>query len=724
MNKLRALVITSLGLATVSLNVMALDTAYTEEEDAMALYYQDEEMISITTGTEKPVHLAPSVATVITANDIKMMGARNLDEVLEFVPGLHVSRDPARQSPIFSIRGIHTNFNPQVVLLLNGHAINEPLTGGRPPIFKLPVANISRIEIIRGPGSAVHGADAFAGVINVITKSTDELSGLTSGVRTGSFDSQDVWLQAGSRLADWKTAFSFEYSRSDGDKNRKLDSDLQSTFDQIFSSNASLTPGTMNTKYEVFNTSLDFQKDNWHLWLNSWNLNNAGLGVGAAQALDPVGKQINDLYTAKLDYQNDNLSEYWKLATNVTYRKFNQQTYYKVFPNNALLPVGDDGNLFTPGGGLVLFTDGVLGNPGAKIDHVSFESAFTYHRFSDHLIRLAFGLKYDKAVANETKNFGPGVIDGTTLTNPINIIDGTLTNVTGTNNIYMPESSRRIRYISVQDEWKFANDWELTGGIRYDYYSDFGDTINPRLALVWAMKYNLTSKLLYGRAFRAPSFTELYFINNPGALGDPNLDPEVIDMLELVFDYRPNFDLDIMVNLFRYQADDLIDYKAGGTAENLRDQRGYGMELDVEHRTSKRITFLANYAWQRSKDRDTLHDTPNAPGRQLSLALRIKTDSECSISGQLNHVMDRARAYTDLNNDGYLDKDPRDPIKDYTTIDVVGRCSGMKDMPLEIAASIRNALNEDVREPAPITVYNDFPQEGRSLYIELSYYFE
>ena len=68
--------------------------------------------------------------------------------------------------------------------------------------------------------------------------------------------------------------------------------------------------------------------------------------------------------------------------------------------------------------------------------------------------------------------------------------------------------------------------WELTAGLRYDDYNDFGDTWNPRLALVWAARHDLTAKVLYGQAFRAPSFTEFRLQNNPVALGNDELDPE------------------------------------------------------------------------------------------------------------------------------------------------------------------------------------------------------
>ena len=96
----------------------------------------------------------------------------------------------------------------------------------------------------------------------------------------------------------------------------------------------------------------------------------------------------------------------------------------------------------------------------------------------------------------------------------------------------MSKSHLRL-HLSLQDEWQLAPDWELTAGVRYDHYSDFGATLNPRAALVWQTSPRLTSKILYGRAFRAPAFDTLYAQNNPVGLGNDSLDPETIDTIEL-----------------------------------------------------------------------------------------------------------------------------------------------------------------------------------------------
>ncbi|MCK5748004.1 MAG: TonB-dependent receptor plug domain-containing protein, partial [Oricola sp.] len=119
-------------------------------------------MISIATGYERPLSEAPAVATVITHKDIEAIGATTIAEILETVTGLHVSKNRTNDD-LFFMRAIATELNPHVLFMINGFAVGDSVQGGRPVGWSLPVQNISRIEIIRGPGSALYGADAFAG---------------------------------------------------------------------------------------------------------------------------------------------------------------------------------------------------------------------------------------------------------------------------------------------------------------------------------------------------------------------------------------------------------------------------------------------------------------------------------------------------------------------------------------------------------------------------------
>ena len=110
--------------------------------------YGDAPMVSIATGRQQTVDRAPSVATVITASDIRAMGATSLEQALESVPGMHVSVSSYAYTPILSIRGIDTTYNPHVLLLINGVPMNTAFLGNRGPGWGgLPVENVERIEV-------------------------------------------------------------------------------------------------------------------------------------------------------------------------------------------------------------------------------------------------------------------------------------------------------------------------------------------------------------------------------------------------------------------------------------------------------------------------------------------------------------------------------------------------------------------------------------------------
>src|SRR5204863_9929476 len=103
-----------------------------------------------------------------------------------------------------------------------------------------------------------------------------------------------------------------------------------------------------------------------------------------------------------------------------------------------------------------------------------------------------------------------------------------------------------------------ARDWSLTAGVRHDRYSDFGGTTHPRVALVWEAAYDLTAKLLYGSAFRAPAFTELYILNNPTAIGNAQLKPERMRTLEMAASWQAASNARVGANVFRYWMSDII----------------------------------------------------------------------------------------------------------------------------------------------------------------------
>lgn len=671
--------------------------------------------ITIATGNSTPLDKAPATASVVTAAEIEAMGARNLEEVLEGIPGVHIARSTtARMDSVYSIRGIHTGFNPHVLLLMNGVPVQFSYSGGRPVLFRLPIASIHRVEVIRGPGSAIYGADAYSGVINVITKDASTLGHSEFGARAGSFDMRDLWASTSTVLGNWDASFSIAYQTSDGDKDRRVQSDLQSALDSALGTTASNAPGPLSTRYEILDTHISFGDPNWKINLWSWHAANSGLGAGIAEALDSKGTNDDDLFLGDISYSTGDWADEWENNIRLSYLYYDTQSTYNVLPEGTVLPIGSDGNIdFATPIGIVQFPDGYLGNPGGISEDSQFDFVSIYSGFDSHRLRVAFGLRYQSLNTNETKNFGPNVIDGTEQ-----VVDGTLTNVSNSPFVFAPDKSRTIRYLSVQDEWHITSDWDLTTGVRYDKYSDFGETINPRVALVWETNKSLTTKFLYGSAFRAPSFGELFNQNNPVNLGRSDLDPEKIDTYEIALHFNLSEQLQTSLNLFHYQARDMIEYvpdegATTQTAQNARDQDGHGFEWVANWKPQKKWQVNFNYSWQKAEDAKSDTNIADTPNQQFTVSTFWEFQPNWFIHSKLNWVGDRKRNSID----------PREEIDDYTLIDLTLR--GKEILPgVDFALAVRNLTDEDAREPSNGTIPDDYPLEGRSVWAELSYTFK
>ena len=105
--------------------LLASGKTIASEENDLAAIYGDADFVSIATGSSQPISRAPAVASVITASQIKEMGATDLDQVLETVPGLHVAKVYQGYNSIYTIRGIYSDYNPQALVLINGIPINK-----------------------------------------------------------------------------------------------------------------------------------------------------------------------------------------------------------------------------------------------------------------------------------------------------------------------------------------------------------------------------------------------------------------------------------------------------------------------------------------------------------------------------------------------------------------------------------------------------------------------
>lgn len=663
------------------------------EEEDLALAYGDKNFVSIATGNRQLVRKAPSVATVITAEEIAALGARTVDEALESVPGLHVSRSSVGYTVTYGMRGIQTWANPHVLMMINGIPMTSIYQGNRGDLpVSLPVENVSRIEVIRGPGSALYGADAFAGTINIITKTAADVDGTSFGLRAGSFNSWDTWFQHGSRHGSLEVAGFLKIGGSDG-QHRTIRSDAQTAIDSLgFAPPASLAPGSVSLGHDDIDGQLDLAYGKFRLRAGYVERDNNGVGAGIAGSLDPVGRSRYRRTTTDMSWSDDNFAQYLSVGLQASY----MQTAYQV--TRPLL-------LFPQGAFFGLFPDGMIGAPDKWERNVRLSASGVYSGFADH--RLRFGLGHDDMdlyKTRESKNF---TLFGGPLPTPVPY--GPSSGL----NLFMSPHKRHLDYLYVQDEWSFAKDWAFTAGLRHDRYSDFGSTTNPRLALVWEARHDLTAKLMYGSAFRAPSFVEKYATSNPVALGNPSLQPEKIRTLEAAVTWQARSDVETTLSVFRHEISDVIGIPVSSTTyRNGGKQRGSGGELEATWSASSNLRLTGHYAYQKNIDESTQHDAGYAPHHHVYARADWRVLRGWQLSGQVNYVADRNRAWGDNR--------PQTP--DYTTVDLTLRSERTKSG-WDFSASIYNLFGADVREPSTPDsgITYDLPMPGRTFWLQGRY---
>jgi len=680
------------------------------EDEELAQAYGDKSTISIATGSKQALRRAPAVASVITAEDIAAMGATTLDQVMETVPGVHVSYTNQYNRALYEIRGLGGggSINPQVLLLQNGIPMTIMYNGDKGVVMGgYPVENIARIEVIRGPGSALYGPDAFAGVINIITKTAADTPGSKIGIGGGSFGTGNAWMQHAGKLGPVNVSAYLRVGHTDGQKQIITRDAAQAAVTR--------SPGPVNTGYDAIDANLDLGLDKWRLRFGYILRNNGGTGAGVNSALDPTSKSRNERVNADLSWADPQFTQYWGLGLTVHYLHSEE-----LAPNGLVL--SPPGTVVAATG--VTFPNGLLGGPNRWERQFRFSTFATYTGFDNRTLRIGAGhddLNLYKATtyknnflnASGTATCLGGAVGGVCLDPAINYNDI---------QPHIRPQRRKVNYFYAQDEWNFARDWTLTTGLRHDRFSDFGNTTNPRLALVWDAAYDLTAKLLYGTAFRAPSFSEQYAIN-PVANGNPNLKPETIRTVETAFAWQASKDMQVNLSLFRYVAKDIIRVvsnapAAGSTYQNTGKQNGRGFELESIWDVNRDLRLTSNYSYQHSVDQSTQRDAGYAPHYHFYGRADWRFIPGWLLSPQINWVAERRRASA-----AGATQDTRAEVPNYTTVDLSLRSIGGKGQ-WDFAVSIRNLFDADVREPSlsPGTaIPNDLPMAPRSIYLQFIY---
>ena len=160
---------------------------------------------------EQKITEASVPISIITAEDIHYSGLTNIAEILQFTPGVDMLKID-RYSYAVGVRGLHGIITDRVQSMVNGRLADHPGFGG-PEFFKLPVflEDIERIEVVRGPGGAAWGANAFTGVINIITKKPEDILGYFGSTTINEFGDSYTHLRWAAEKDKWIWRISVGY---------------------------------------------------------------------------------------------------------------------------------------------------------------------------------------------------------------------------------------------------------------------------------------------------------------------------------------------------------------------------------------------------------------------------------------------------------------------------------------------------------------------------------
>jgi iron complex outermembrane receptor protein len=686
-------------------------------------------------GYEQNIEDAPATVSIILREEWEAIGAAELYQVLEAVSGVNISvSDLAPQTPTIIMRGLGKN-GSYVKVLINGQSLTDRTRSRVHNIFHFPLSGFKRIEVIKGPGSVIYGADAYAGIINLVTEDAGVGDNNHFTVKSGSYGMKDIALNYAGHSGKFKWHGSVQFLQSDLTE-RKVDADAQTGMDlapfSALTPPASNAPGFLQDWHKGTNLMAQFSYDALSLELFNWQTKE-GRGIGITYRLDDPDRPVSlvDLRQSniKLSYNLDTLSSAipGKLKMELTYEDSNEVSNHIVFPAGAVIFIGDDGNIFSKGSyPTILIGDGLFKTfklknivQNIKVNHV-------FNLYENHGFRWEVGYESSDFTPELTAQYGIGVTDSETLPRPTDgsplIIGAIGSNVDLTDspeNMFILPAKQNFWFVSLQDEWQPTKEVNVVLGVRYDNYSNFGSTTNPRIGLNWQASSKVKLKLFAGSAFRAPSIGELYSRNNPLVDGNENLQPENIDTVELGInlDFIKEANLSLSGTIYRFEENNIIrdlptEVEGRFQTNNGEGETGRGIELEALWKPISELSFKVNYSKSEVVSSVDDNDIIHIPDTLIYMNVNWRITPSINWNLGIKHVAGRKR----------IDSDPRAEIADYTKMSTrLSWTNNSNDLTLAISG--RNITNEYVSEPGPQFLTNDLPMPGAIYKAELRYRF-
>ncbi len=641
--------------------------------------------LSIASKSEQTIAKAPSTVTVFTRQDIVRLSINNVEDILNFVPGMQVTRNESNNmGHTIQARGRYTLGGRSVLVLLNNQRLNHDWTGGANWTTQLVSANnVKQIEVIRGPGSALYGSDAFNAVINIITDHTLN----EGGVELGSFDSKRGYAAISSGPnEDIKTSLFLNYFSDNGDD---YTTEEGTTQDPVYGYEVSGFVGYQNLEFNlrhVFREAEDFYQ------------------FGAIDNNINKTTSKNTMVSAK--YKFEPMADF-SLEAFVYYHNRYQKSFFE--------PLDPEVMSFLFSAGIAQDPSPVLGGPLYELSEAGINLDGKYALGSDH--NLSFGLVYRKPKMDTLRLHGNhDIADITTilvLGQPGQIRYYGQSEISAN---FGEETSRTNIGLYVQDQISFNEKLDGTFGIRFDDYSDFGSTTNPRASLVYSANQSHSFKLIYGEAFRAPSHGELTVFNNPVDSSNPDLLPEKIATSEIAWILNKD-DFRLVSTLYHSKIDDVIEIALSTERPPLTEPvNGGTLEIsgiEIEAKKQFSDTFAMDLNWSHNFK---MQQNPQILARNT--ASIIFSANLAPWHFNLNALYKDKVEHERLSQSGLLQ---RTDLSDYWLVNFNTRYQFSSTVTAKLAIS--NLFDKDYysTNTSAETIYNGVPNRTRQITLALEY---
>jgi len=608
---------------------------------------------------------APSAVSVVTRADIERFGYGTLSDILRSVRGVYISSDEIYN--YIGIRGVKRpgDYGGRILVMLDGHRMNEPLydQAFNGQDFPLDVDLIERVEVIRGTGSSLYGNNAGLGVINVVTREASSWDSIEGSVSGGSYETLSGRLTYGRQFTNGVSL--------------------------ILSGTLFNSEGRDSIYYPEF----------------------AAINNGLSEDLDGERAQ--------------------KYFASVKAGEFTLEAVYgdrrRDVPNAAY------GTLFnTPPS----HADDMRGYVEARHEHefegdwrTTTRAYYDYYRFKE-LAPYAGALPADPPVVNH--DYGRAQLIGAELQVSKSIGEASqLTLGTEWNHIlgvlqknydisppatYSDVTSDGDNVgVYVQDEIALCPTLTLNAGLRYDWYSSFGDTWNPRVAAIFHPWEETTFKAIYGEAFRAPNAYEYDYVA-PGYISNHLLEPEKIRSAELVWEQGISTHYRLTLTAFYTKLSDLIaqqqDLNTGDFFfDNVDEVTTRGAEAELEGQWDNGWRARASYCYAYTRDEGTGQRLSNSPEHLATVNVVAPLWAEKLSLGIEVQGMSERNSVSGTGVDGHV----------VCNVTLFSRALARN---LELSASIYNLFDEDYADPVSEEFVQDsIRQTGRTFRIKATYRF-